>query len=114
MEPQSHLQISSEIDSHIPHRIQLHLNGKLNSSAVKWFRSEIDRLLMTGYKEIDLDLSALQYIDSFGLAELIPVYQVVKEKEGDLKIVNPRRLIRHILTTAHLDDVIEIGPALEE
>ncbi|GMV64628.1 MAG: STAS domain-containing protein [Candidatus Omnitrophica bacterium] len=114
MDPEEILQITSTSDDQNPGWIQVNLAGKLSSDAAKWFRSEINRLLISGYREIDLDLSSLQYIDSFGLAELVPAYLGACEKKGTLRIINPRRLIRHILVSAHLDDVIEIGPAQEK
>jgi anti-sigma B factor antagonist len=93
--------------------VTVHLDGKLGQADVKRFRSEIERLVTCGYRQIDIDLSELQYIDSSGLAELVPIYQVVREHEGNLRLSNPRRLIRHILISAHLNEILEIQPGEE-
>lgn len=104
------LQISAEFDSECPDTVAVHLEGKLSQAEVKRFRLEIERLISSGYRRIDVDMSRLEYIDSSGLAELVPVYQVVRDHEGVLRLSNPRRLIRHILVSAHLNDLFEIHP----
>jgi anti-sigma B factor antagonist len=110
MRPESLLDIASEIDSQSPGTVTVHLGGKLGQMDVKRFRSEVERLVTCGYRRIDVDLSELQYIDSSGLAELVPIYQSVRETDGVLRLSNPRRLIRHILLSAHLNDILEIYP----
>lgn len=104
------LKISAEVDSQWPDMVAVHLDGKLSQTDVKRFRAEIERLISCGYRRIDVDLSGLEYIDSSGLAELVPVYQVVRDHEGILRLSNPRKLIRHILVSAHLNDIFEIYP----
>ncbi len=113
MKQESLLEISSEVDSTYAETVTLHLGGKLSQIDVKRLRSEVERLITCGYKHIDMDLKDLQYIDSIGLAELVPIYQLVRENEGTLRLSNPRRLIRHILLSAHLDDILEIHPPNE-
>ncbi len=110
MSPAFMLEISSEIDTESPEKVTVHLAGRLSQTEVKRLRAEFDRLVSCGYKHIDVDMSDLLYIDSSGLAEFVPIYQMVRENEGGLCLTNPRRLIRHILVSAHLDDIFEIHP----
>ncbi len=110
MRPESSLDIASEIDAQSPGTVTVRLGGKLGQPDVKRLRSEVDRLITCGYRHIDMDLSELQYIDSSGIAELVPIYQTVREHDGAIRLSNPRRLIRHILLSAHLDDILEIVP----
>jgi anti-anti-sigma factor len=108
------LEISRELDAADAEAVLMHLRGCLAQSDVKHLRSEIERLLDAGFKRIDLDFQLVAYIDSIGIAELVPIYQSTRARDAILTILRPRRLIRHILLSAHLDDILEIGPACEE
>lgn len=93
--------------------IRLVLRGRLTRDDVAFFRSEVERILEGGKNEIELDLSQLHYVDSIGLSEFVPIHQRIIARGGTVKITHPRRLIRHILQSANLDDLLSIGPALE-
>jgi anti-anti-sigma factor len=106
-----YLKLASEISSQRPGTVVVQVSGKLGSPDVGRFRAEIERVIHSGCRHIDLDLNELLYIDSGGLSSLIPLYQWIREKDGTLRILNPRRLIRHILNCARVNDIIEIDYA---
>jgi anti-anti-sigma factor len=108
------LEIACQEDGLPKGSVHLQLKGRLTRTDVGHFRSEVSRLLESGAKTIDVDLELLTYIDSTGVAEFIPIYQRVREHEATMKVSNPRRLIRHILLSMHLDDILEIGPAHDD
>ncbi len=86
------------------------LKGLLTWPHIRQFQTEINRALATGCKYLEIDLSELTYLDSSGLAAFLPLHDRLKQAEGSLKIVNPRRIIRHLFTSVHLDQVLDIGP----
>jgi anti-anti-sigma factor len=90
--------------------VRVLLQGQLTWPNIKQFQSEMNRLFSLGKKQIELDLRELSYLDSSGLAALIPIHTLFKQEGGCVVIRNPRRLIRHIFVSAHLDSVIDIGP----
>jgi anti-anti-sigma factor len=114
MDTESTLNIHTEYHEEDSSKVRMFLNGRLAQLDVKRFRSEVEKLISRGFREIEVDLRDLQYIDSGGVAELVPIYQSVQQRNGSLRIINPRRLIRHILVSAHLTDLIEIGPSHEQ
>jgi len=89
------------------------IRGHFVQPHVKKFRFAVERLLKEGFHHIEVDLSQTDYIDTSGLVEFLPAYQTVKEANGTLKLTNPRRLVRHILTSTNLEDILEIGPSME-
>lgn len=88
----------------------LQLKGQLTWTYVKQFQMEVTRLFANGYKDYEIDLRDLVYLDSAGLASFIPVHEKAVGLSGSMKITNPRRLIRQIFVSAHLDCVLDIGP----
>lgn len=113
MEERELLEVSAETHGRIPGAVLMRLSGKLGGSEVRRFHSEVSRVLDGGIKTIDVDLEGVSYIDSAGIAEMVPIHQTVRAHGADLKISNPRRLIRHILLSAHLNDIFEIGEAAD-
>lgn len=86
------------------------LKGQLTWPHIKQFQFEINRVLASGCKHLEIDLGDLSYLDSSGLATFIPINERFKQSEGTMKIINPRKFIRHIFISAHLDTVLDIGP----
>jgi anti-sigma B factor antagonist len=89
---------------------QVFLKGQLTWTHVKQFQSDIRQLFSKGYTILEIDLAELTYLDSSGLGAFLPIHKMYQEAGGRVKITNPRRLIRHLLVSAHLDTVLEIGP----
>lgn len=108
MEP-IYLKITSETSPRHPDTVVVQLSGKLGLPDVARFKGEVQRLLGRGCRHIEIDLSELLYIDSCGVASLVPIYQTVTDNQGTLRLLHPRRIIHHILTTAHIQDIIPIG-----
>jgi anti-anti-sigma factor len=90
--------------------IRAMVKGQLTWPHIRQFQSDINRILASGCKYIEIDLSDLTYLDSSGLAAFLPLNERFKQAQGSLKIIHPRRIIRHLFTSAHLDMVLDIGP----
>ncbi len=88
------------------------LKGQLTWPHIRQFQLEINRVQASGCKHLEIDLAELSYLDSSGLAAFLPVNERFKQAQGSLKLVNPRRIIRHLFTSAHLDMVLDIGPEI--
>ena len=61
--------------------------GRLTFLEVGALRDSICRLLKQGRKNIVLNLSGLQYLDSSGIGELAKIYVSVVKVSGQLKVV---------------------------
>jgi len=61
--------------------------GRLTCLEVGALRDSISRLLKQGRKNIVLNLSGLQYLDSSGIGELAKIYISVVKVTGQLKVV---------------------------
>jgi anti-anti-sigma factor len=93
-----------------PGEVRALLKGQLTMPLVKQFQLEINRILLAGCQILELDLADLNYLDSSGLAAFIPVHQRMQTAGGQMRIRHPRKLIRHLFVSAHLDKVLDLGP----
>ena len=90
--------------------VRLFVRGNLTSAVAPQLKNEVNRLIARGYRHFMLDLTDLLYLDSTGLASFVAGHKQVAEAAGTFKLVNPRRLIRHLFVSAKLDTVLDIGP----
>lgn len=66
------------------------------------------------WKYVIVDLSAVQFIDSIGLATLVSGLKTARQRGGDLLLVNPTNGIRIILDLTSMDRVFQVMATTEE
>jgi len=91
----------------------LDVSGSLTSFEIGALRESIFRLLKQGRKNIVLNLSALQYLDSSGIGELARVYVSVVKAAGQMKVIGLSRKVEEILKITQLHQVFQEFPSEE-
>lgn len=86
------------------------LNGRLTFFEVGILRENIARLLREGRKQMVLNLSGLQYLDSSGIGELARMYVMVVKSGGEMKVIGLTPKIEEILKITHLYQVFPEFP----
>lgn len=91
----------------------LDLSGRLTSFESGALRDSISRLLKQGRKNIVLNLSRLQYLDSSGIGELAREYVTVVKQGGQMKVVGLSSRVEEILKITQLYQVFPEFPSEE-
>jgi anti-sigma B factor antagonist len=73
-------------------------------------RDTVRDLLAKGKNRIAMNLSAVDFVDSAGLGELVRTHASVRNHGGQLKLVNPSKNVYDLLRITKLDRVLEIEP----
>ena len=71
-------------------------------------RESIKELLAKGQKDILLNLSDVNYIDSSGLGELVSAYTSVKNAGGELKLLGLTKKVKDLLQITKLYTVFDV------
>lgn len=71
-------------------------------------RSSICDLLDEGHKKILLNLGDVTYIDSAGLGELITAFTSVRNRGGELKLLNLTKRVNDLLQITKLYTVFDV------
>lgn len=95
---------------HTPQASLIDLRGRLTFFEVGVLRENITRLLGEGHKNIVLNLSGLQYLDSSGIGELARMYVMVLKGGGEMKVVGLSRNVEEVLKVTHLYQVFPEFP----
>jgi anti-sigma B factor antagonist len=70
-------------------------------------RNEIQKRLNAGDDKFLLNLADVDYIDSSGLGELVTTFTTVRNKNGQLKLLNLTRRVRDLLQITKLLTVFD-------
>jgi anti-sigma B factor antagonist len=71
-------------------------------------RDEIQDLLSKGYKQILLNLGAVDAIDSVGLGTLVGAFATVRKQDGELKLFNLPNKVADVMQMTKLYTVFDI------
>jgi len=79
--------------------------GEIDIYSAPSFKDKLYSWLDDGHKNIVLDFSDLEYIDSMGLGILVGALKRIKERDGKIVVKNPRSTIRKLFKITGLDKV---------
>lgn len=71
-------------------------------------RDQIRATLPATAVRLDLDLSALTFLDSSGLGTLVSLHKTLRSRNGTVRLIKPAPNVRQILELTRLDRVFEI------
>ena len=83
----------------------LEVSGRLTFFESTAFRDAIQGMLHQGHKNIVLNLTGLDYLDSSGVGELVRNYLAVVKRGGAMRVVGLAPKIEEILKVTHLHQV---------
>ncbi|MCG3198042.1 MAG: STAS domain-containing protein [Candidatus Omnitrophica bacterium] len=93
---------------------KVRISGYLDSSTFPQLQELLDSLLRQGNHFYLLDLENLDYISSAGLGVLMGILREVREKEGDLKIVNMSEKIERVFYLLGFSRLMKVYSSEEE
>jgi anti-sigma B factor antagonist len=87
----------------------LDISGKITlGEATKTIRHTISDLLQNGGRKIVLNLADVNYIDSWGIGELVRTYTTVTNEGRQLRLLNLTNKIRELLVITKLLTVFQV------
>jgi anti-sigma B factor antagonist len=90
------------------------IKGYLDSSTFPQLQEHLDNLLREGNHYYLLDLENLTYISSAGLGVLMGILREVREKQGDLKIINMSDKIERVFSLLGFSRLMKVYSSEEE
>jgi anti-sigma B factor antagonist len=83
--------------------------GKLTlSDSRTQLRDLIHVLSNTGHKKFLLNLAGVDYVDSDGMGELVRCYSVVRQRGGEMKLVQVNKRVADLLQITRLNTLFEV------
>ncbi|SRR5581483_9881758 len=84
--------------------------GDIDADAAPAFQAQLDERLRAGAQYFVIDLSAVRFVDSAGLAALVRLYRRVRIGEGDVRLAQVPPTVMSVLELTRLNRVFDIFP----
>ena len=88
--------------------ISVVITGDIEMITIKEFKEKLLQLGQTAEKDIEIDLSNVEYIDSSGVGVLISLLKMQKKKNKNLKIEKVSDKVLSVLKLSSLADVFNL------
>ncbi|MEB3428703.1 STAS domain-containing protein [Citroniella saccharovorans] len=88
-------------------KLVVKLKGDLDIYSSTNFSDKLLEKYNENKKDVIVDLTDLDYIDSTGLGAFISLYKNI-EKENDFKIINPKKSVKKIFVITELDKIFKL------
>ena len=100
------LQMPLKMETHISGEVLiLHCTGRLvYGDETAAFRARVKHMLL-GTKQIVVNLSEMEYIDSAGLGTLVGLLASTRNRHGEIKLVRPTKRVTDLLRQTRLSNV---------
>lgn len=86
----------------------LRASGRIDSMNAPQLGEVFNEHIGAGNTHLVLDLSAVDYMSSAGLRELVNALKKLKRVAGDLRIAQPSKRVREVMEMAGLDTIFLI------
>ena len=92
----------------------LAVSGELDVATTPRVRNEIVRLVADGATHLVLDLSRVDFIDSFGLGVLVGALKRVRSHGGGMRVVITEPRVLKVVELTGLDRVLDLAPSVDD
>jgi len=89
------------------------LKGKVTYEHCPELQRRLDRVLEEGTREVIIDFREVPFLDSSGIGEILRVFKLIREREGELILVNPNQKLRALFTMYRFDKFMKIRDEAE-
>ena len=101
-----HLALSSET---LDDAVVLRAVGEVDVSTAPALRRHLDELIQRGHRDIVVDLTDVDFLDSTGLGVLVGRLKLLRSQGGELRLTGARDRVHKVLVITGLDKVFEIS-----
>lgn len=86
------------------------VDGAVDAGSGEAMRTELERLVAAGQQRLVVDLTAVPFMDSSGLATLVQTFKRVRIGEGDVLVAGLQEDVLRIFQLVRLDRVFDLFP----
>lgn len=88
--------------------VDIIVNGDIEMMTIKEFKEKLFDIGQNVDKDVELDLSSVDYIDSSGVGVLISLMKLQKKKGKNFKIAKVSSQVMNVLQLSSLSDVFNL------
>ncbi len=101
-----------QVESQGSRRI-VRIKGKITFEHCPLLQSRLDSVLEDGVNEIIIDFRDVPFMDSSGIGEILRLYKLVRDKAGEVVLVNPNQKLRSLFNMYRFEKFMKIRDVVE-
>jgi anti-sigma B factor antagonist len=90
------------------------VRGEVDLATAPTLKNQLLELVAEGVREIVVDLSSTDFLDSTGLGAVVAAYKRVRAHDGHLKLVATTARVKRVFEITNLDRVVPIFGSIDE
>lgn len=90
------------------------VHKRIDVSVSTFFKSSCADLINVGNRQIVLDLSSVEFVDSSGLGAIISIWKTLKQSQGQFAICGIKGIVMNLFTLTRMNTVVPIFTSDEE
>ncbi|PYU95913.1 MAG: hypothetical protein DMG08_03640 [Acidobacteria bacterium] len=101
------IQIESAGDRRI-----VRIKDKITFEHCPALQSRLDPILTEDVREVVIDFKDVPFIDSSGIGEILRLFKLLRDRNGELVLLNPNRKLRELFTMYRFEKFMKIRDEL--
>lgn len=85
----------------------------VGGGAAEAFEQQLQRLIRGGYRNLVVDLSSVESIDSAGIRALVRAHTSARRVDGTLRLAGARRKVSEVLELSHLGGIFQMYESVD-
>src|SRR5213594_5253732 len=102
------IQIESAGDRRI-----IRIKGKITFEHCPALQSRLDPILTEDVREVVIDFKDVPFIDSSGIGEILRLFKLLRDRKGELVLINPNQKLRDLFAMYRFEKFMKIRNEVE-
>jgi anti-anti-sigma factor len=106
------LTMDIQVESRGNRRI-VRITGKITFEHCPHLQNRLDQVLEEGVVEVVIDFAGVPFIDSSGIGEILRLYKFVRDRQGEVVLINPNQKLHNLFTMYRFEKFMKIRDSVE-
>jgi anti-anti-sigma factor len=89
------------------------ISGKITFEHCPMLQDRLDSILEDGVREVVIDFAGVPFLDSSGIGEILRLYKLVRDRQGEVVLINPNQKLRNLFAMYRFEKFMKIRDAVE-
>ncbi len=91
----------------------VHIKDKITFEHCPMLQSRLETVLEEGVHEIVIDFKDVPFMDSSGIGEVLRIFKLMRDRHGEVVLINPNRKLRNLFTMYRFEKFMKIREEVE-
>jgi len=102
------IQVESSGDRRI-----VRIKDKITFEHCPQLQSRLDKVLEQGVNQVVIDFRDVPFMDSSGVGEILRLFKLVRERNGEVVLINPNAKLRNLFAMYRFEKFMKIRDSVE-